>query len=144
MLIWEWTCSCCSSKSARCLILLVNFVKSLQTSYQLMSVGVGTKEGPFFSSDFCSSESTLLDKLIAFWSGAFCLISLILCFFLDLYLLRFSFLLFTITSFLNLLFLLGTDAVDRMLSRLNFRTWRDFIFCSKVTTFSATIFLISS
>ena len=86
---------------------------------------------------------TLLDKLIAFWSGAFCLISLMLCFIIDLYLLRFSFPLFTMTSFLNLLLLLGTDAVGCMLSRLIFRAWRDFIFCSKMTTFSATISLIS-
>ena len=49
-----------------------------------MSVGVGTKEGPFFSSDFCSSDSTVLDKLMAFSSGAFCFISLMICFFLDL------------------------------------------------------------
>ena len=101
------------------------------------------KKNPLFRSDFCSSESTLLVKLMAFWSGVFCLISLILCFFLDLYRLRSSFLLFTITSFLNLQFLLRTDLVGRMWLRLNFRTWRDFIFCSKVTTFSATTFLIS-
>ena len=63
--------------------------------------------------------------------------------FLDLYLLRFFSLLFAITSFLNLLFLLQTDVVDRMVSRLNFQTWRDFIFCSKVTTFSASTFLIN-
>ena len=65
-----------------------------------------------------------------------------LSFFLNLYILRFSFLLFNITSFLNLLFLSQTDVVGCMLLRLIFCTWRDFIFSSRLTTFSATTFLI--
>ena len=99
-----------------------------------MSVGVGKKEGPFFSSDFCFSDSKVLDKLMVFGSGASRFISLLLCFFLDLYLLRFYFLLSTITSFLNLLFLLQTDVVGCIVSRLIFRTLRESIFRSKMTT----------
>ena len=146
LLTWGWICSCCWSKSARYIILLMNFVKSLQTSYQLMSVGIGSKQGLLFSSDFSSSnstDSTVLNKLMAFWLGAFCFISLLLWFFLHLYLLCFSFLLFTITSFLSVLFLLRTDLVGRMLSELIFRTWRDFIFHSKMTTYAVTTFSIN-
>ena len=65
-----------------------------------MSVGAGTKKRPFFSSDFCSSDSLLIRSILFyFFDALFFLRSLPFAFF---------FLLSTITCFLNLQFLLPT------------------------------------
>lgn len=121
LLTGRWTCSCYWSKSARCLILLVDFVKSLRALYQLMSVGVGTKEVTLFSSSFCSLESIVLDKLMAF-SRRILFYLFDALFFLNLYLLRISFILSTITSFLNFWLFLPTDVIGSMLPELIFPT----------------------
>ena len=140
-------CFCCytgwSLTSAKCLILFINLGKSLRASYQFMSVGVSINDGPFVSKVFWSSDNTALDKLMAFWSGAFSIISLISCFFLALYRLHFSFLLSTAIFLLNLLFLFCGAVVHCIWSCCFLRLCRDFILCSRITTFWATSFLIS-
>ena len=134
---------CCtgwSLTSARCLILLINLVKSLWTSYQFMSVGISINDGPFFNKDFWSSDNTALDKLITFWSGAFAKISLMLSFFLALHRLHFSFLLSMTLFLLNLLFLFCGAVVCCIWSSSFLQLCRDFILCSRITTFWATVF----
>ena len=146
------TSSCCcyfgcctgwSLTSAKCLILLINLVKSLRTSYQFIFVGVGINDGPFFNKVFWSSDNTALDKLIAFWSGVFSIISLMSYFFLALYHLRFSFLLSIAIFLLNFLLLFCGAVVCCIWSRSFLRLCRDFVLCSRITTFWATDFLIS-
>ena len=69
---------------------LKNLAKSLLTSYQLISDGVGTNDGPLRKSDFCDSDSSIDVKLIAFWSGTVSLTLAMFCFCLSLLILLFS------------------------------------------------------
>ena len=138
---WFCFCTSWSLTSAKCLILLMNLVKSLRTSYQFISVSVGINDGPFFNKVFWSSDNTALDKLIAFWFGAFSMISLMSSFFLALYCFCFSFLL-SIAIFLLNLFLFCGAVVCCIWSRSFLRLCRDFILCSRIT-FWATVFLVS-
>ena len=117
-----------------------NWVKSLQT-FQFMSVCVGIDDGPFFNKVFWSSYNTVLDKLIAFLSGAFSIISLILSFFLALYYLCFSFLLSTARFFLKLLFLFCGTALCCIWSRSFLRLCRDFILRSTTTAATSYCFI---
>ena len=84
----SWCCVRCFLNSY--LNWLKNSSKSLRKSNQLTLAGVGTNIGPLAKTDFCEGIRSLVDKLIAFWSGEFSLIFLILSLKLHLSLFLFS------------------------------------------------------
>ena len=83
----EVDCGCLALKCSW----FTKLVKSFRNSYQIISAGVGIKDGPFARNEFWEDIKFRLDIFIAFWSGPLSLARAILCLLLILFLLRLSF-----------------------------------------------------
>ena len=105
---------------------LTNLSKSFRNVSQLISEGVGTKDGPFFSNHFCGVFKEIADKLIAFWSCKLFFMSVILSLWSCLY--HFLFSVFLLLNFSlwesSVFFFIFSELFSYLiLSLINFRLY---------------------
>ena len=130
---------------------LTNLSKSFRSISQLTSEGVGTKDGPFFSNDFCGLLKNTADKLIAFWSGKLFFMSVILCFqwcfYFFLFLVffcwfilseSFSYLILSLINFRLCFFLMGLS----MLFNSFLIVGKDLLYCSFVLVITEIFLMV--